>query len=321
MSIISSINSATGAFSSPALADNIPDAAEYGLLPEAYARYLAVADEATAAPGEIAALTAAADEVRDDLVWDNRTVERLTFEHPNNPGPQAAEIQAARPAKEANLKRLRDAASQARKRSAAMQKVHVANARYARANAGRLTPAAAITPPKNATVDGCQEQRKGFLAKRNDVDGGLIPFEDARRQVLDAVLKIKQGPQLAKPRAGKPPKITWPFEAYPSVPMAGGIFTVTDAVAIACWLNPEKVIDDLTEQLRQQYEGQTGLTAKEKATQLAAIDAEILQVERIEAEIVWRQRAQGIPTPFRATIDPRACLQVNGPAPSEPEIA
>lgn len=316
MSIINSINPATGAFSSPALADNAPDASEHGLPPDAYAHYVALVDEATAAPGEVAALTAAADDVRDELVQEDRIVARLTHEHKNDPGPQVAEIRAATPAKEAHLKRLREAGSQARKHNADVQRLSSGTARYARANAGRLTSAAPVTVPKNATAEGCQDQRKSLLVSRKAVDDELIPFEDARAQILDWVLQRKQGLQLARLRPGKPPRVTGPIEAFPAIPMAGGIFTVSDTVAIACWLNPEKVIDDLTEQLRQQYDGKSGLSAREKAAQLAAIDAEILQVERVEAEIVWRQRAQGIPTPFRPTIDPRALLGVEGPTPT-----
>jgi hypothetical protein len=184
---------------------------------------------------------------------------------------------------------------------------------YVEATGGRLKPAP-FKVPLHITIADAQQQRAALAPRRKALATALPPKDEMARAITALVQQKAEAPRLVL--AGKKPSITWPVVAAPLIDIGPGqILSFVAAAPLLCWAMPNKVIDELLAQLDTAYEGKEVMSATQRAKALAALDAEDLQLQRIEAELGWALRASGIAHKFRPTIDPRAVLGVDGPAP------
>jgi hypothetical protein len=184
---------------------------------------------------------------------------------------------------------------------------------YVEGTGGRLKPAP-FKVPLDVSLEDVHQQRAA-LAPRRKALATALPHKDEMARAISALVQQKaEAPRLVL--AGKKPSITWPVDAAPLIDIGPGkILSFVAAAPLLCWATPDRVIDELLAQLDAAYEGKEVMSAAQRAKALAVLDADDLQLQRIEAELGWALRASGIAHKFRPTIDPRAVLGVDGPAP------
>ena len=95
----------------------------------------------------------------------------------------------------------------------------------------------------------------------------------------------------------------------------GGQFSVrvpepNGALALACFLSPEKVVARLERAIDEQSEGRIIMSELEKTKKLAELDAKLLSTERLEEALVVELEGQGRDVLRRRDADPRAVLGV-----------
>lgn len=85
---------------------------------------------------------------------------------------------------------------------------------------------------------------------------------------------------------------------------------VPDTLALTCWLHRDALIAALDREISTEADDAAALSHELRQQREAETMADLLAVERIEAELVWQAQAQGLPLEFRGDISPLAILQV-----------
>jgi hypothetical protein len=88
--------------------------------------------------------------------------------------------------------------------------------------------------------------------------------------------------------------------------------SVVDCLALFCWVHGDALIAKLEAQISELADDAAALGDAEKAQREQQLRAEILEIERGEAEAIWA----GAPVAWRPDIDPRACLGLSGDLPA-----
>jgi hypothetical protein len=94
---------------------------------------------------------------------------------------------------------------------------------------------------------------------------------------------------------------------------------VPDALAAMAWLQPELLIERLHAEARAMVKAsgrQPGMPAAQRASAITALEASILEAERLEEAVLVAMEAAGVAAARRPTADPRAVLGITGPAPA-----
>jgi hypothetical protein len=110
--------------------------------------------------------------------------------------------------------------------------------------------------------------------------------------------------------------IMWPTTTVKAQPANGFEFPqVPDARGLALLANGEQaLLAHLDLELEKQYARITTVARPaDKAKLIAEIDAEILQLQRVEVSTLLAAQARGVDIEM-STVDPRALLGVDGPA-------
>ena len=105
------------------------------------------------------------------------------------------------------------------------------------------------------------------------------------------------------------PKNFAPIDLFPHMLINHETDITRSLWSIACWANPDKMIEQLTERAKEAF-GEDGLSTEEKAKQLTAIDQKILAAEKAEESIITELRTFGFNAVRRTDADPRAVLEV-----------
>jgi hypothetical protein len=259
---------------------------------------------------------------------------------------RVAELEMKRALNEANkvdnsyidrdLRVEREALAQAQKRATAL--IAKANAPKTLARDARkyivqqLIPAGGVVNrittklPEGVRADDlCAEataDRGVELDSRADVADRLLPKEET----LQAALRLLPSPQAPLrvwlDNKGRP-RITWASEVIDAEPRyisQSEPPQATDARAIAMWVDPDRVRLEVERQVEALYiDNPPVATTAEKRKLLAEIDARILDAERDVAEACWASRRDGgTPIAWRADLDVRALLGIDGPTPHRP---
>ena len=85
---------------------------------------------------------------------------------------------------------------------------------------------------------------------------------------------------------------------------------MTDAVALAAWLHRDLLIERLDAEISTESYDKVALSHDQRQQAEAETMADLLDIERQEAEFVWQAQAQGLPVEHRAECSPLAILQV-----------
>jgi len=191
---------------------------------------------------------------------------------------------------------------------------------------GEWKPRGAITLPKGKTaaeaVDTLRGELAALRATRAEIEASPLPAAHCKAlaQSQIAALAAAGAPDVfGLIEAGAP--VRWPQIGMAGTARvvgegtaAGGYADVqgTDPVATMAWLFQQQIVEAIERQTDECADDSNALTPKERQGKLAAIDAEILSVERSEIAFV-EMAADAVM--HRADVDPRALLQIHGPAP------
>ena len=170
-----------------------------------------------------------------------------------------------------------------------------------------LVAAPAINLQKNESLQDALDSVRGHVAdlgnERAKVKLARPPISALKQKV---VAYVQERAQRGKPNIS----LTNGLE----IDFAAGTFadgTIRRVVDVMCWLHPYQ----MRKRLEVEVEAASGdgglvLTADERATRLAEIDAEMVKLERVEEAIVMRLQDAGQVVARRASASPQAILGV-----------
>ncbi len=101
-----------------------------------------------------------------------------------------------------------------------------------------------------------------------------------------------------------------PVRILNSAPEAIGFGEVPDVLALIAWLHQDELIRRLDAEIDATADDAHALDADQRRRAEAEILADRLSLEREEAELCWRQAADGRPIVHRPDLDPQALLGV-----------
>lgn len=96
---------------------------------------------------------------------------------------------------------------------------------------------------------------------------------------------------------------------------SGYVQSSIDASALLAWLFKDELVSRIETLIRENADDASALTDAERKSRLEQIDAEILQIERVEEAVIEALHAEGLAVMRRSDCDPRAVLGVEGRAP------
>lgn len=158
---------------------------------------------------------------------------------------------------------------------------------------------------------GKQAECRGEQNEREEFAAAMIPPDVAIKSTISDIRRKAEGLTLQPRASGDGFNIDFPRMHVRAEPIAaGGIPFAWDAVALIAWLAPEKLEEEVTRLIEGFYSGYGGpiMTPADKRKAVRQSDAKLLQLEREEAEMIWRGLEAGEPLAFRPDTDPRAVL-------------
>jgi hypothetical protein len=163
-----------------------------------------------------------------------------------------------------------------------------------------------------------QRERRRLLQQRDEVLSRLPPKHITLERAL-AQVPVVLAPFEVHLNDRHMPYISWAREGIAAEPASvrqDEAPFATDAKAIAAWLARDEIVAEVTAQVEALYDDDTPVASDaEKRKLVAEIDAQILEAERVEAQAMWQARRDGVDLPWRADLDVRALLGVEGPVP------
>jgi len=156
-----------------------------------------------------------------------------------------------------------------------------------------------------------RERRLALLADRERVENAPVPLEDAER-ALDAWLDQVAGESafsvrsLAYPTWGSSPSLA--FIRRPDTQMLDAKPAVEQILALLVASNRAGVRDLFARALADELEGKDAIDNGDRARRLAAIDAEIAAVEKVEETLIREAELAGLPVLRREDARPDVVL-------------
>ena len=83
---------------------------------------------------------------------------------------------------------------------------------------------------------------------------------------------------------------------------------VPDAAALVAWLHKDALIAALDREIATEADDANGLSHQQRRERKAETMADLLDIERQEAALVWLAQSQNLPVELRADISPLALL-------------
>lgn len=153
-------------------------------------------------------------------------------------------------------------------------------------------------------------KRRALLAELSRVKAALDP--DLKRLVEGKVASAVERPRVEIREGGEDFGITWPMHRiHAESTITGGIPKAPDAAALACWLGRDQIIEEIGKQVDEALaSADMVMSPADKRNRLRQIDAELAELERQEAALVWAGLEAGESVYFRADADPRAILGI-----------
>lgn len=111
-----------------------------------------------------------------------------------------------------------------------------------------------------------------------------------------------------------------PVRILNSAPEAIGFGEVPDVLSLLAWLHQDTLIAALDREIDTTADDANALDADQRRQAEAEILADRLSLEREEAELCWRQAADGVPIMHRPDLDPQALLGATVIAASSKEV-
>jgi len=184
--------------------------------------------------------------------------------------------------------------------------------RYLAQNANNVLEDVSIEPKQTDTLAHLDAKRDVFKANHKGTNETVTPIASLNEQIAAFVAKrgLPARLSLEKGRVSVLPPL-----ALTGHSEAGGLSSVADALALVAYYMPQALVTDLQAQAAELVKGKVQLDPAEKAKRLAAIDAELLELDMLEGELAWRRFAETDVLEFRPGLDPRALLGVRGPKP------
>ena len=109
--------------------------------------------------------------------------------------------------------------------------------------------------------------------------------------------------------------IVWPtlrlqVTVYNAQPGAVGYAEVPDVLAIEAYLHKDAMIAALAREITSEADDKAAMTHEARQKAEAEVLGDLLDIERQEANLVWRAQGEGLPCEHRADCSPLAILQV-----------
>jgi hypothetical protein len=110
-------------------------------------------------------------------------------------------------------------------------------------------------------------------------------------------------------------EIPFPTQTHPVRILNGdpgliGFAELPDMLALMTWLHRDALIAALDREIDEVADDPNALTAAQRQKAEAEVRADLLAVQRQEAELVWKAQGDGAAVLHRPDIDPRALLGV-----------
>lgn len=96
----------------------------------------------------------------------------------------------------------------------------------------------------------------------------------------------------------------------PNAPGAIAISTEINSVGLIAWLLRDQLIAKINAEIDADSDDGNALTQEQRQEQQAVIDADLLEIERQLAKLIWQMRADGGNAEFDAKLSPRAILGI-----------
>ncbi|WP_029582937.1 hypothetical protein [Bradyrhizobium sp. URHD0069] len=103
---------------------------------------------------------------------------------------------------------------------------------------------------------------------------------------------------------------THPVRILNGDPSLIGFTELPDTLALLAWLHGDALIAALDREIDEVADDPNALTAAQRQKAEGEVRADLLSVQRQEAELVWKAQADGAAVTHRPDIDPRALLGV-----------
>lgn len=159
---------------------------------------------------------------------------------------------------------------------------------------------------------GHQAERQELLTERIDTDESWIPMAEMFAQVPALIEGWSRTPEVIVGLEGGKFAVEFPSQAVRAVATGDLSPRTFDARALIAWLHPERLQEEIERQIEDAYKSTSVpiMTRAERRVRLKEIDAKLLELERLEAECIWRALADGEAIHFRPDTDPRAVLGI-----------
>lgn len=175
--------------------------------------------------------------------------------------------------------------------------------------------------PKGATLSAVSAEVDAHRALRVDLANAPAPRDYVERRLIDDLEKDARrgeiGVSIGRDGLGddpaRHPSVDWPTIALrtPSNNDGSRVMAIDVEALVARHLG-DAIKAEIKAKLDQRYEGVTlTLDPSEKAKRLREVDAKLLEMERVEAALIWQAIRNGDTSVFfRPDADPRAVLGV-----------
>jgi hypothetical protein len=181
-----------------------------------------------------------------------------------------------------------------------------------------------VAIPKGATVESIRANIDELLAQRDQLDTALPPIDEARNQLrrdfdrlagdgIGIDLEVNVSDLSGR---GRPPavRLSLPKErvAHTRSDNPGYPPSVTSAVGIVAAVLGDQIWKVIDDQITAFYAANKHLvrTEAERRKEIAQIDAKVLDLSRVEAQLGWDAIASGGKASFRADLDARVVLGI-----------
>jgi hypothetical protein len=171
----------------------------------------------------------------------------------------------------------------------------------------KFLPAVAAEPNKGesllSAVDRLRKQRDQLMADRREVVAAPIPSAAAKANIARYIdrLATEGRPFVGRVIEGVDLSPYWPGQNLEG-------FRLETVIALLAWLHGDQIKSALCKMIDEEADDKTALTDPERTNRLAAIDAEILNTERLEEAMVDRALQGDVDIDPREDADVRAIL-------------
>jgi hypothetical protein len=161
-------------------------------------------------------------------------------------------------------------------------------------------------------------QRRGRELKAviHAIRSACFPKDYCKRRALEMVEALEQRGAISVSRLVELdgdiefPSLQQRAMVHNATPGAVAYHEAVDVAALLAFLVKPTVISALDRLIDDEADDESALTHEQRQQRESEAQADLLDIERQEAELTWQAMSQNLPVEFRPDCDPRAILQI-----------